>query len=1349
MNRTLERLKEIFVWNTSLTKLFDAKYFKNTEEFLNDIIQIHGPFIEKILPPMLWEEDWETLSQKHDIHPIVKDAVAEIIFNGNAHKRPYFHQGYAIKSLAISNNERKDTIITAPTATGKTECFLIPILDFCVKNKISDRDNSLKAIIIYPMKTLEADQLNRMIKYLQEINSRLRNGKVSPVTIGIWDGDTPNTPIGESEDDVGTWAKIVDGQSVRGLECPKHKKKLIWKRHSLVCEEGCTFPWIHVTRKDIRENGADILITNPEALEFALLSPYNKDFLIASPEQRKVKYIVFDEAHVWSGASAASLSMFIQRLKHFYELSKPIFILSSATITNPEDFASRLLIKEKSEINHVYFKERIRQPVATTQASYDIKPCKFNVILAVLFTAENFSKTVQDIIEYLKINGIGADQIERLNALQTCEKLGLIKILNDTVELNNEGKNLFDTIRKYSIDSFSDTKASELLDSSEFLERWGFIIENKVQEVNDLLSVFGDSNFVHERVLVNHVKQKAGTDSEKASELVATLLNWGRAGNFLFDKYHYFLKPIEHVYWCPNDKLLSYRKICPKCNGQMLELRFCKRCHEPFILRNEKLEPLRKELFSEDEVKICQCGRRLDAEIMGTGSISYQTFITFLLSALSRNAYHRKVLVFSDSRGEAEAITTFTRSLDYSIILHAEACKIILENSPRNGLSIKRLHDKLKDRAKEIYFDRTPFDIEDEDLKPMKSQYFKFLYRLSEIYGPNASKGRHNRLFTSSILSFKDIQDVFSIPLEIAIAHYVLVEVGYEESITSRRLQSRLRKYFFSIYDADKKKFQETVQNVTAKLVNNGLLEREEDDAGREYVKIPDAWEYKYTFIIPLKLSYCENCYLGYPTIFEECPNCGQALFLNKGSRFEIIETDNKLDLRGGNFNNIRKEVPYALDHWGKEILSLAIEQLKNQTEDSIFIANHRSGIPAIMRGRLEEGFRATPPTVNVICCTPTMELGIDIGSLNCACMIGIPPTKTNYIQRTGRTGRTISFPSLLITIIRNEHAVDNHYLNKIEDYLNRKSELLKIPQFTDSILKQHLVSVALQFLNNASEKYRDYYDIFPFGDRFAFTGKKNIIFLQKILAKKFSLLFEDLLSHYDEIVNFAAEIMKETKIPFSSLKQMLQELFQGYNDHLPEVVDKISNLVSSYVELYRLMEERGIDTGELLQNFLDKFSCLSLCMSQPRLLADYRGIMRSIPVAFASKRFKHTTLELKEIDYALREAFPGFIASNGKVARGALMRQQGIEYDIVEVKTIDKEILVAKMCPNNKCKLAFHPFTEETNDCPLCKSKLVETKIFPIFGAIAHSKARHNLVNTTPITSTLVSLYKGVNQNE
>jgi len=1340
MKQTINRLKEIFVWNTCLTKLFDQNYFKNADEFLSELIQIRGPFIEKILPPELWPDDWETLCQETDIHPIVRDVVAEIIFNDDVHKKPYYHQGLSFKTLAISNKELSDSIITAPTATGKTECFLIPILDFCVKDKIANKENSLKAIIIYPMKTLEADQLNRIIRYLYGINEKLRLSGFPPVTVGIWDGDTPISPSGENEEDVGSWIKLIEGQSVRGLECPKHKKKLVWKKHSLGCEEiGCFLPWIYITRNDIRSKNVDILITNPEALEFALLSPYNKKFLPPYEKLRKVKYIVFDEAHVWSGTSATSLSVLIQRLRHFYRVSRPVFILSSATISNPKEFASKLLLINEAKVNHVDFKERIPQFSCTQKYQlYNIKPCKFNVILGVLFIAENYSKNVPVIIDCLEANGIGVDLNERRNALEMCEKLGLIRRADESIELTDDGRYLVSTLKKYSIESFNDNRAFELFDNSDFLERWAFLIQNKVPEIYDLLSVFGDRDFVHEKMLIAHVREKANVSFEKASEIVATLLNWGRAGNFLLDKYHYFIKPVEHIYWCPKDNVLSSKKICPKCGGQILELRFCNRCHEPFIVREGKIEPLRKN--TRINGNICQCGRRLDLETMATGSISYLTFITFLLSALTRSVYHRKVLVFSDSRGEVEAITTFTRSLDYSLVLHREACKIILETLSKDGLLIKRLHERLKSRATEIYYKETPFDIDDEDLKPMRSQYFRYLYRLSQIYGPNVSKGRHGRLFISAILSFGNIYEEFSIPLEIAIAHYILFEVGYEQEVLYKSVPRKVRKYFYNFSNKDCEKFKNLVQNVVERLVQKGILDKRKNSNGQDVIGIPDVWEHKYRLIIPEQVSYCENCYLGYPTILEECPNCGSSSLLNKGSRYTINEENGKIILKGGYFENLQEGIPYVLDHWAKEILGPAISSIKDRKVNAIFIADHRSGLPAVMRARLEEGFRASPPTVNVICCTPTMELGIDIGTLNCACMIGIPPTKTNYIQRTGRTGRTIAFPSLLITIIRNEHSVDNHYLSKVDEYLNRKSEVLKVPPFTETIIKQHIVSITLQFLNDVSQDYEnEYYSIFPFENRFAFTSKKKIEFLEKILSRKLKLFFEDVLNRYSELTEFVCETLGKTKVPFSSIKRMLNELFLGDDKNPPEVIERISYLVRSYVELYNLMSEKGIDTGGLMQNFLDSFSCLSLCLSQPRLLADYRGIMRSIPVAFTSKRFKHALLELKTIDNALREAFPGFVKDERSLARGALLRQQGIEYDIIDVKTIDKALFEVEICTNEKCILPFQSFPKGTRSCPLCGRKLDTIRIYPFYGALAHSKMRSKLVNTTPIISILV----------
>jgi superfamily II DNA/RNA helicase len=46
------------------------------------------------------------------------------------------------------------------------------------------------------------------------------------------------------------------------------------------------------------------------------------------------------------------------------------------------------------------------------------------------------------------------------------------------------------------------------------------------------------------------------------------------------------------------------------------------------------------------------------------------------------------------------------------------------------------------------------------------------------------------------------------------------------------------------------------------------------------------------------------------------------------------------------------------------------------------------------------------PPRPNLLACTPTLEMGVNIGDLEAVAMRNIPPSPANYAQRSGRTGR-------------------------------------------------------------------------------------------------------------------------------------------------------------------------------------------------------------------------------------------------------------------------------------------------------------------------------------------------------
>lgn len=90
-----------------------------------------------------------------------------------ASKRLYAHQERAIESILAG----RTTIVSTGTGSGKTEAFLIPILDHCLKHP----GPGVKALIIYPMNALANDQVRR----LEEATA------VSPmVTFGLFTGST-------------------------------------------------------------------------------------------------------------------------------------------------------------------------------------------------------------------------------------------------------------------------------------------------------------------------------------------------------------------------------------------------------------------------------------------------------------------------------------------------------------------------------------------------------------------------------------------------------------------------------------------------------------------------------------------------------------------------------------------------------------------------------------------------------------------------------------------------------------------------------------------------------------------------------------------------------------------------------------------------------------------------------------------------------------------------------------------------------------------------------------------------------------------------------------------------------
>ena len=216
---------------------------------------------------------------------------------------PYKHQLQAFRQLSMKNGHKPEpTLLTTGTGSGKTECFLYPILDYCYHCNQYERQTGVKVIIMYPMNALASDQAKRLAETIWN-DPRLK-GKVT--------------------------AGLFVGEGVNAQDYPRDmgEDHIIENRNAII------------------DTVPDILLTNFKMLDYGLM---RQEFMPLwkgniDTEEKVLRFIVLDELHTYDGAQGTDVANLIRRLKLKLNLPKASLcpIGTSATIGNGEDSKARL-----------------------------------------------------------------------------------------------------------------------------------------------------------------------------------------------------------------------------------------------------------------------------------------------------------------------------------------------------------------------------------------------------------------------------------------------------------------------------------------------------------------------------------------------------------------------------------------------------------------------------------------------------------------------------------------------------------------------------------------------------------------------------------------------------------------------------------------------------------------------------------------------------------------------------------------------------------------------------------------------------------------------------------------------